>query len=280
AKQRAMVVASGAMAASGLATAGAAAEGAAAATKIGSIAAAKWIAVLGVASAGGLTGAAVLHRVNEQASASAVEAANAVPARAVAQKQTSAPAARKGDPPSPVVLIAPPALPPLVDPSNVRLGGAAAIATPSNEGPAREPARPASHIESATSRPSEAVATAPTEDKHPFNPLPVVLAVPAAPAEPPLPIGSRLHAELETIDQARAALNSRDTRRALDLLDHYEARFPRGEMAPEAAVLRVEVLVKSGDRLGAKRVADAFLTSNPKSPYAPRIQWLLSKSNP
>jgi hypothetical protein len=51
-------------------------------------------------------------------------------------------------------------------------------------------------------------------------------------------------------------------------------------MAPEAAVLRVEVLVKGGDRLGAKRVADAFLASNPQSPYAPRIQWLLSTSNP
>jgi len=288
AKQRAIVVASGAMAASGLATAGAAAEGAAAATKIGSIAAAKWIAVLGVASAGGLTGAAVLHRANEQATARAVERANAPPGRRVAGRPPSVPASRS-DPAAPAVSTAPAALAAAPAPSNPRLGGAAPVTAPSNEGRALEPVRPAARTESAIRKPSAAVVTATTENQRPLNALPpAVPEVPATPdvpvpapsAEPALPIGSRLHAELETIDQARAALHSGDTRRALGLLDQYEGRFPRGAMAPEAAVLRIEVLVKGGDRLGAKRVADAFLKSNPESPYAPRIQWLLSTSIP
>jgi hypothetical protein len=294
AKQRAMVVASGAMAASGLATAGAAAEGAAAATKIGSIAAAKWVAVLSVVGAGGLTGAVVLHRVNEQAKASAIERTNA-PAARVARGNAGQPTsvtALRSEPPSPVPSIAPPAPP---DPSNASLGGATTVATPSNAGPALGPASPAFRIESALGKPAATVVPAPIEDQRPLDPLAAVAAAPAVPAasevaaapavaaasaELFLPIGSTLHAELGTIEKARAALRSGDTRRALGLLDRYEALFPLGAMAPEAAVLRVEVLVKGGDRLGAKRVADAFLANNPESPYAPRIQWLLSTSNP
>jgi len=290
AKQRAMVVASGAMAASGLATAGAAAEGAAAATKIGSIAAAKWIAVLSVASAGGLTGAAILHRANERAKASAVERAKAHPAR-IAREIAGQPTSVRvshSDPPSLAVSIVRPAPPGPAEPSNARLGAGTAVGAPSKAGPAMESAGPASHIESALGKSAVDVASTPNESQRSLNPLPeravpavpAESVVPAAPTEPSLPIGSTLHAELGTIDQARAALYSGDTRRALGLLDHYEARFPRGAMAPEAAVLRVEVLVKGGDRLGAKRVADAFLASNPQSPYAPRIQWLLSTSNP
>jgi TolA-binding protein len=290
AKQRAMVVASGAMAASGLATAGAAAEGAAAATKIGSIAAAKWIAVLSVASAGSLTGAAVLHRANERAKASAVEGANAHPARiahGTAGQHALVPASPRS-PPALAVSIVQPAPPAPAESSNAQLGGATAAEVPSNEGTAVEPARAASRIESALGKSKVDAITAPNENRRPLIPLlesaipavPAESLVPARPMQPSLPVASTLHAELGTIDQARAALHSGDTRSALGLLDHYEARFPRGAMAPEAAVLRVEVLVKGGDRLGAKRVADAFLASNPQSPYAPRIQWLLLRSNP
>jgi outer membrane protein assembly factor BamD (BamD/ComL family) len=68
--------------------------------------------------------------------------------------------------------------------------------------------------------------------------------------------------------------------RALAILDGYTARFPRGAMAPEATVLRIEALVKAGDRPAATRVADAFLATAPTSPYATRIQSLLTTANP
>jgi hypothetical protein len=91
---------------------------------------------------------------------------------------------------------------------------------------------------------------------------------------------SALPVELAMLDRARSATSAGDTGRALSILDVYAARFPRGAMAPEAAVLRVEALVKAGDRPGATRFANAFLASAPHSPYAARIQSLLSSSNP
>jgi hypothetical protein len=91
---------------------------------------------------------------------------------------------------------------------------------------------------------------------------------------------SALPAELAMLDHARSATSAGETNRALSILDAYAARFPRGAMAPEAAVLRVEALVKAGDRSGAARFANAFLASAPHSPYAARIQSLLSASNP
>jgi hypothetical protein len=91
---------------------------------------------------------------------------------------------------------------------------------------------------------------------------------------------SALPVELAMLDRARSATSAGDTNRALSILDAYAVRFPRGAMAPEAAVLRVEALVKAGDRPGAMRFANAFLASAPHSPYATRIQSLLSASNP
>jgi hypothetical protein len=51
-------------------------------------------------------------------------------------------------------------------------------------------------------------------------------------------------------------------------------------MGPEASVLRIEALAKTGDRAAAKRAADAFLRANPASPYAARVQSLVGASNP
>jgi TolA-binding protein len=99
-------------------------------------------------------------------------------------------------------------------------------------------------------------------------------------AESGASVASALPVELATLDRARGAMGAGELTRALAILDAYAARFPRGAMAPEAAVLRVEALVKAGDRPGAKRFANAFLASAPRSPYAMRIQSLLAESNP
>jgi len=98
------------------------------------------------------------------------------------------------------------------------------------------------------------------------------------PESAPAP-SSSLPAELSTLDQARTALRSGDPARALSILDGYASRFPHGSMAPEATMLRIEALVKAGDRAAAGRVADGFLTMSPGSPYAARIRSLLG-TNP
>ncbi|MDP8999652.1 MAG: tetratricopeptide repeat protein [Myxococcota bacterium] len=91
---------------------------------------------------------------------------------------------------------------------------------------------------------------------------------------------SSLPIELAMLDESRAAIRTGAWTRALSMLDAYSVRFPRGAMAPEAAVLRVEVLVKKGDRSAAARFANAILARDPRSPYALRIQSLLGASNP
>jgi hypothetical protein len=108
-----------------------------------------------------------------------------------------------------------------------------------------------------------------------------VTARPAArSAEPSASSASTLPVELAVLEQARGAMGAGEPTRALSILDGYDVRFPRGAMVPEAAVLRVEALVKAGDRPAAYRFANAFLASEPRSPYAVRIQSLLAGQNP
>jgi hypothetical protein len=87
-------------------------------------------------------------------------------------------------------------------------------------------------------------------------------------------------AELALLDQAHQALGANEPARALAILDQYPDAFPHGAMRPEATVLRVEALVKGGDRRAAARAAQALLASSPGSPYARRIESLLTMPNP
>jgi outer membrane protein assembly factor BamD (BamD/ComL family) len=82
------------------------------------------------------------------------------------------------------------------------------------------------------------------------------------------------------LDDARAAIDHGDASRGLSILDAYRHRFPRGVMAPEASILRIEALVNTGKQDAAQREGDAFLRANPQSPYAARIGSLLGTSNP
>ena len=50
-------------------------------------------------------------------------------------------------------------------------------------------------------------------------------------------------------------------------------------MGPEASVLRIEALVAARDLDAAKREGEAFLRANPSSPYAPRVESLLGRTN-
>jgi hypothetical protein len=136
--------------------------------------------------------------------------------------------------------------------------------------------------------PSEGLSTPwVTQSSEPTTTTAAAAAPPVAPspaAAPPMAgtiqtVPSSFPAELETLDEARAAIASSQPARALSILDRYVARFPRGSMGPEASVLRIEALVAAGDRAAAQRAADAFLRGDPTSPYAARIHSLLG-SNP
>jgi hypothetical protein len=120
---------------------------------------------------------------------------------------------------------------------------------------------------------------APAFDEEP----PAALAPPAPRASPPaakvaaraeLPAESRLAEEVAVLDGSRRIVTS-DPERALRLLDEYEQRFPRGDLAPEALVLRIEALVRAGARSNAESLASSYLASHPRSPHANRIRMIL-----
>ena len=82
------------------------------------------------------------------------------------------------------------------------------------------------------------------------------------------------------LEGARGALAAGDAAGCLSMLNRYAERFPRGSMAPEGTMLRIEALVNAGDRDAARRFADAYLASDPDSPYAARVRSLLETSDP
>jgi hypothetical protein len=84
-----------------------------------------------------------------------------------------------------------------------------------------------------------------------------------------------LRAELGILDGARAALEARNPAEARNALDSYAKRFPQGHLKPEAAVLRLAVLVRQGDRVAAKSFGRALLASDSYKTYEPRIRSLL-----
>jgi hypothetical protein len=85
--------------------------------------------------------------------------------------------------------------------------------------------------------------------------------------------------QVAALDRARNALASGDTTRGIRLLDEYQARFPKGILAQEATVLRIEALLAGGNRPAAADIASQFLASNPTSPHAARIRRLLQRGS-
>ena len=128
----------------------------------------------------------------------------------------------------------------------------------------------------ATARPVEAVPASATSSvqtpPHTASGSPIGLA--------PVPTTPSFSDELATLDRARAAIDVREPARALSILEGYRSRFPNGAMRPEAAMLRIEALEKAGDHPAAIRAADAFLESDPATPYAARVRSLVESPNP
>lgn len=102
---------------------------------------------------------------------------------------------------------------------------------------------------------------------------PAVMARARATAVPVDP--AALREEIALLDASRLALKRHAPERALAHLARYEARFPQGELAPEAAAMRIEALVHTGATERARRLAVEFLAAHPASPLAPRIERLV-----
>jgi hypothetical protein len=82
----------------------------------------------------------------------------------------------------------------------------------------------------------------------------------------------RLRKELAALDAVREALAGNDFVLALDLLDRYERVHPRGGLALEAEVLRIDALVKAGRRDLARRRAEAFVRRHPDTVLTGRVR--------
>ncbi|WP_437690280.1 hypothetical protein [Sorangium sp. So ce176] len=113
-------------------------------------------------------------------------------------------------------------------------------------------------------------------------------AAPAAVASPPRPKGAASRArsapvapadalgeQVAMIDRARDALGAGDAAGCLAALDAHDARFPRSAMGEEATVLRIEALIRLGDRARAADLGQRFLASRPTSPHAAGVRALL-----
>jgi hypothetical protein len=82
--------------------------------------------------------------------------------------------------------------------------------------------------------------------------------------------------EIAALDEARTALRQGRAQDALGALDRYGAEYGKnGGLRVEATVLRIDALIRSGNRGRATALASAFLARNPKSPYAARVRALL-----
>jgi hypothetical protein len=93
----------------------------------------------------------------------------------------------------------------------------------------------------------------------------------------PSPARASLGDEIRALDAARARLAAGDAPGALAGVADYERRFPRGRLSQEAALVRVEALVRSGRCADARAAGAGFLAAHPDSVLAKRTRTLLER---
>ena len=91
-------------------------------------------------------------------------------------------------------------------------------------------------------------------------------------------LDASLSAEIRVLDTARAAVDAHNPTAAQRALDSYAQRFPQGHLKPEAAVLRLAVLVRLGNRQAAKSLAAQLLANESYKAYEARIRSLLRET--
>lgn len=91
--------------------------------------------------------------------------------------------------------------------------------------------------------------------------------------------GTRLADEVRAFEQAEASFRRGDVAAAVAALDRYDRDFARGALAPEAEVLRIELLDAQGHGAAARARAQAFLAARPEAPAARRLRNLIARSD-
>jgi len=136
--------------------------------------------------------------------------------------------------------------------------------------PAVAPLLPKAGVASSPESHAAARPALPVTDSSPKSD--VAASSPAAP--PSAASGVSIAEEVAAVDRARHALRQGHAGEALDELNRYQARWPKGVLATEVVVLRVEAKLRLGDRAAAKSEARAFIAAQPGSRYAVRVKEL------
>jgi hypothetical protein len=216
----------------------------------------KWtvIGALGVAGAG--TGT-IAYLASTPNTAPSVDAAATAPTRPIERTvRPTAPAAEL--PPSPAV-----APPPVREETSATSG-----AEPVPAGPR-------------AARATDAPLASPSPNAVPAGPAaaPAVAGTARPTAQNPAAAGTgpvSIAEEVALVDRARHALRQGRAGEAFDTLSLYQSRWPNGVLATEVRVLRVETLLRMGQRASARSDARAFIAVQPNSRYAARLRELFA----
>jgi hypothetical protein len=104
-------------------------------------------------------------------------------------------------------------------------------------------------------------------------PEPTQASAPAPYARRPArPTAPGLDLEVRLLDRVREAVADGDFARARTSLEAYAAQFPRGALTPEAVVLRIELLRRTGQGAAARMLAQEFLRQHRGSPLCERVR--------
>jgi hypothetical protein len=145
--------------------------------------------------------------------------------------------------------------------------------------PSAAPPRPMATPSHAIGRIPSGAAIAPATTGVPSRSF--ALEAEAPPHPPPVAASGRrksdaFAAELGLVDQARRAVAANRPDVALSLLNRLESENRNKSFGPEATAIRVEALVRSGDRATAARLARDFIARHPNHPLVERVQALVN----
>lgn len=126
-------------------------------------------------------------------------------------------------------------------------------------------------------QPHAAPALAASDESEPESVVapPVQTATPRAPVSAASSSAGQLGREVQLIDSARRALATGNTSLASTQLDEYRRIAITGVLDREARVLRIETLLRQGDRERAATLAKAYISELPNDPHSARLRSLL-----
>ncbi|RYZ01979.1 MAG: hypothetical protein EOO73_33590 [Myxococcales bacterium] len=107
-----------------------------------------------------------------------------------------------------------------------------------------------------------------TPSRESIAPEPPSAAKPTLPTKPAATVPS----EADLLEQARAALKSGDSARALARATEHARRYPRGVLVQEREVLAIQALRGLGRQADAERRAEAFAKAYPGSAFQRKLQ--------